>query len=91
MNFGSYKDGHTEKITAGATEEALAYEVSDMEAAVDGDNRMCLDYTIDVMKLMTEARKEWGLRYPEEEREVPDGKGEVNSRNILKKLSFTVY
>ncbi len=61
-------DGHTEKITAGATEEALAYEVSDMEAAVDGDNRMCLDYTIDVMKLMTEARNEWGLRYPEEER-----------------------
>lgn len=39
-----------------------------MEAAVDGDNRMCLDYTIDVMKLMTEARKEWGLKYPEEER-----------------------
>ena len=39
-----------------------------MEAAVDGDNRMCFDYTIDVMKLMTEARKEWGLRYPEEER-----------------------
>lgn len=68
MNFGSYKDGHTEKITAGATEEALAYEVSDMEAAVDGDNRMCLDHTIDVMKLMTEARKEWELRYPEEER-----------------------
>ena len=60
-------DGHTEKITAGATEEALAYEVSDMEAAVDGDNRMCLDYTIDVMKLMTEARNEWGLKYPEEE------------------------
>ena len=61
-------DGHTEKITAGATEEALAYEVSHMEAAVDGDNRICIDYTIDVMKLMTEARKEWGLRYPEEER-----------------------
>lgn len=60
-------DGHTEKITAGATKEALAYEVSDMEAAVDGDNRMCLDYTIDVMKLMTEARNEWGLKYPEEE------------------------
>jgi hypothetical protein len=30
-------------------------------------NRMHLDYTIDVMDMMTSIRKDWGMTYPEEE------------------------
>ena len=37
-------------------------------SAVAGEeNRMHLDYTIDVMDMMTSIRKDWGMRYPEEE------------------------
>ena len=28
---------------------------------------MKLDYTVDVMDIMTKLRKEWGMTYPEEE------------------------
>ena len=28
---------------------------------------MHLDYTKDVMKIMTDIRKSWGMKYPEEE------------------------
>ena len=62
------EDGRKEVLRAGATAQALAYEVADMEAAVSGqENRMHLDYTIDVMRIMTEVRKDWGMTYPEEE------------------------
>lgn len=62
------EDGHQEVIEAGNTSEALAYEVMDMETAVSGGpNRMYLDYTIDVMEMMTRIRESWGIRYPEEE------------------------
>ncbi len=62
------EDGHEEVIECGDTSCALRYEVLDMEKAIDGDNQMHLDYTLDVMKIMTECRKEWGLVYPEEEK-----------------------
>ena len=62
------EDGRKEVLHAGATAQALAYEVADMEAAVSGqENRMHLDYTVDVMRMMTEVRKDWGMTYPEEE------------------------
>ena len=62
------EDGHKEVISAGSTDRALEYEVADMEVAVAGEeNRMHLDYTIDVMDMMTSIRKDWGMRYPEEE------------------------
>lgn len=62
------EDGHTEKICAGKTAEALSYEIDDMESAMaGGKNVMHLDYTKDVMEIMTKIRKEWGLKYPEEE------------------------
>ena len=62
------EDGHTEEITAGATADALLYEVEDMERAVAGDPEiMKLTYTEDVMRMMTQIRKDWGLTYPEEE------------------------
>ncbi len=61
------EDGRTEEITAGETKRALAYEVLDMEAAVLGDrSRVHTQETQDVMDMMTELRKQWGLVYPEE-------------------------
>ena len=62
------EDGHTEELRAGATADALAYEVEDMERAIAGQPEvMKLNYTEDVMHMMTEIRKQWGLIYPEEE------------------------
>lgn len=61
------EDGRQEVITAGNTQDALWYEVMDMERAVAGEaDEMCLDYTADVMKLMTDIRRDWNLKYPEE-------------------------
>ena len=60
--------GKTEVIKAGENADALAYELADMERAINGDTAcMHLEYTKDVMELMTAFRKEWGLKYPEEE------------------------
>ncbi|GIC32155.1 TPA: Gfo/Idh/MocA family oxidoreductase [Streptococcus suis] len=61
------EDGSQEVIEAGETAKALSYEVADMEKAVAGiENTMHLAYTQDVMGIMTQLRKEWGLVYPEE-------------------------
>lgn len=61
------EDGSQEVIEAGETAKALSYEVADMEKAVAGiENTMHLAYTQDVMDIMTQLRKEWGLAYPEE-------------------------
>lgn len=61
------EDGRQEILEYGATEDALSYEIRDMERAVSGAaNEMHLDYTSDVMSMMTEIRKTWGLSYPEE-------------------------
>ena len=60
--------GQTEEIADGVRDEALCYEVQDMETAVSGErNDMHLDYTIDVMDIMTKIRNDWGMKYPEEE------------------------
>ena len=62
------QSGETEEITAGTTADALVYEICDMEDAVAGrDNRMHLDYTVDVMQMMTQIRRDWNMKYPEEE------------------------
>ena len=61
------EDGRKEVIRAGSTADALRYEVADMEAAVSGDGDiMRLEYTRDVMEMMTKIRKDWGMTYPEE-------------------------
>ena len=61
------EDGSQEVIEAGETAKALSYEVADMEKAVAGiENTMHLGYTQDVMGIMTQLRKKWGLVYPEE-------------------------
>lgn len=57
-----------EIIRSGDTQKALLYEVEDMEKAVSGkENLMFLEYTKDVMDIMTQIRNEWGMKYPEEE------------------------
>ena len=64
----TYTDtGKTETIAAGENADALAYELHDMEEAIAGEGSMYLDYTKDVMDMMTEFRKSWGFSYPEEE------------------------
>ncbi|MBO5944168.1 MAG: Gfo/Idh/MocA family oxidoreductase [Clostridia bacterium] len=61
-------DGHTQEITAGKLENALCYELRNMENAVlNGKNTMRLDYTIDVMNIMTTLRNNWNMKYPEEQ------------------------
>lgn len=66
--FTDAVSGEKTIIAEGSTDDALWYELSDMEAAVNGDtSRLHIDYTVDVMKLMTDFRKQWGLTYPEEE------------------------
>ena len=61
-------DGHIEEIIAGKLENALCYELQNMENAVEtGKNTMRLDYTIDVMNIMTTLRKKWNMKYPEEQ------------------------
>lgn len=61
------EDRHQEVVELGNWEDALRYEIRDMENAVAGTaDEMHLDYTCDVMGIMTELRKSWGLSYPEE-------------------------
>lgn len=61
------KDNHTEEITVGELEDALCYEIENMENAISsGKNTMKLDYTIDVMNVMTKLRNNWNMKYPEE-------------------------
>ena len=61
------ESGKSEIIKSGENADTLAYELADMEKAIAGDTEcMHLDYTIDVMEMMTEFRKQWNLKYPEE-------------------------
>lgn len=61
--------GAVTKLESGTTENALYYEIMDMENAVKtGDpSAMCLAYTKDVMDIMTKLRKDWNMKYPGEE------------------------
>lgn len=62
------ESGETETVSAGKNEDALAYELEDMEKAILGEaNDMRLDYTKDVMDIMTDFRRNFDLTYPEEE------------------------
>lgn len=60
--------GEVHDIVTDSNKSALQFEMEDMEKAVlTGDGKdMKLDYTKDVMEMMTELREEWGMRYPEE-------------------------
>lgn len=62
------KTGKTREISAGKTADALTYEMIDMEKAVLSKNAgpLRLDMSADVMEIMTNMRKEWGMKYPNE-------------------------
>ncbi len=61
------ESGETEIIKEGEMSRALQYEMEDMEKAIAGnDEDILLDYTKDVMEIMTDLRKEWDIYYPEE-------------------------
>lgn len=61
-------DEHTEVISDDTGLSALACEALDMEKAVAGEeNNMHLDYTIDVMRIMTDVRYRHEMLYPEEQ------------------------
>ena len=60
-------DGSTQEIAIGNIENALCYEIENMENAItSGKNTMRLEYTIDVMDIMTKLRQSWNMKYPEE-------------------------
>lgn len=60
--------GKRTEIVEGSTENALQYELTNMKSAILTGNTdiLMLDKTIDVMKIMTDLRREWNLKYPEE-------------------------
>lgn len=61
--------GNAREISAGERANALYYEMLDMEHAVNTRDvsAMKLNYTKDVMDIMTTLRKSWNLKYPNEE------------------------
>ena len=63
-------DGRREEIRAGEEAYALCYEAANLERAVAGDQieQNMIAYTVDVMAIMTMLRRQWCIRYPEEER-----------------------
>ena len=63
------RTGEETLLEYGETGKALYYEMTDMEQAVKTGNPelMKLDYSKDVMDIMTGLRKNWGMKYPGEE------------------------
>lgn len=61
--------GSKKEYTAGETENALYYEMMDMEEAVKTGDKSVMkpSFSKDVMDIMTGLRKEWGMKYPGEE------------------------
>ena len=60
--------GERKEICEGETERALQYEMEDMEEEISKRSGcMLMEYTKDVMEIMTDIRNEWGLKYPEEQ------------------------
>lgn len=58
-------DGHTEVIEAGRTEDALLYEVQDMQDYVrNHSGQENLGIVRDVMQTLTAVRNQWGMVYP---------------------------
>ncbi len=58
-------DGNKEVIEAGNSENALDYEVQDMQEYVtNASGAQNLQYVSDVMETLTTIRKQWGMIYP---------------------------
>lgn len=59
------EDGHTEVIEEGKSEEALQYEVRDMQEYVwNQSGEENLQIIRDVMETLTAVRNQWGMVYP---------------------------
>ena len=60
--------GEKTEISCGDTSDALLYEMENMEHAVltRDTSGLYLNYTKDVMDIMTYLRKEWNMKYPDE-------------------------
>ncbi len=60
--------GKRTQIECGSTQDALYYEMTDMEEAIRSrdTSNLYLSYTKDVMDIMTKLRKTWGMKYPDE-------------------------
>ncbi len=60
--------GSRKEIQAGEEKLALFYEIQDMEKAVERSDAsgLHLTWSRDVLQIMTDLRKEWGLQYPKE-------------------------
>ena len=63
------ESGERTEIESGENANALYYEMMDMEQAVrSGDaSNMQLQYSKDVLDIMTKLRKDWGMKYPGEQ------------------------
>jgi len=61
----TYPDFSTEVVTAGNTDDAMVYEYDYMNSVVNREKEdTTLQLTTDVMELMSEIRKKWGIVYP---------------------------
>lgn len=59
------ESGRTEVIEAGNSDEALQYEVKDMERyIIDGGGKENLKIVRDVTEILTTIRNQWGMVYP---------------------------
>ncbi|MDT8719400.1 Gfo/Idh/MocA family oxidoreductase [Clostridium sp. 19966] len=59
----TYPDATTEIIEAGETSKALIYEVEDMHNYIENKVQDTLKLSLDVMGIMDEVRKSWGIKY----------------------------
>lgn len=67
--FIYYNDtNETREITVGKREDAMKYEIINMEKSIINGNSdiMMMDKTIDVMEIMTTLRKDWGMKFNSE-------------------------
>ena len=61
------EENRFEEINIGNTSDALYYEMEDMEKAINNiEDVMNLEYTEDVIDIMTEIRKDWNMYYNSE-------------------------
>ncbi|RSL33660.1 gfo/Idh/MocA family oxidoreductase [Salibacterium salarium] len=60
-----YLDGQTEVVEAGTTSKGLVYEVEAMNHYIsNGFQAETLPLSMDVLNIMDEVRKQWGIHYP---------------------------
>jgi hypothetical protein len=64
----THPDGVIETLTAGDETKAMAYEITDMAQAVATGHNPTLQWTREVMTLMSQTREAWGFYYPGEQR-----------------------